>query len=96
MMLRKEQLDDESGKISLLYDVLFQVFIRYTLHVLGIRTEFYKMGVKYHTYFKLVLYYFQEKTDVTCADNIVGTLKELESHMSSHFIKKFSTPESSK
>lgn len=63
----------------------------YSIRVLGLRAEFYRMSVKDRMYAKMILASLERRGDTAMTDYLDETLVTLESHLSTQIMKKVAT-----
>jgi len=91
LSLRQDELEEKNMEKAKLYDVWSIIAIRYALRVTGLRCEFYKMVSKDPTYAKLIMPSLEKRNDVPAADDLVGPLEKLDTHMSTQLMKAVAT-----
>lgn len=73
------------------FDAWAYIANRYSLRVLGLRTEFYRMASKDPHHAKVVLPILEQRGDLAMADNLDEALATLDSHMSTQLFKAAAT-----
>ena len=75
--LRQQALDESRDENASKFDVWGLIAVRYTLRILGLRAEFYRLAADDPTYAKMVLPALEPRGDVAAADDLDGLLGEL-------------------
>lgn len=89
--LRQEAIADKKDAEAQRFDVWALVAIRYSLRLVGLRCEFYKLAAKDPTYAKLVIPTLEAKGEVAASDDLVEPLEKLETHLSTQLMKAVAT-----
>lgn len=89
--LRQEAFDAGNKEEAEKFDAWAFVAVRYSLRVLGLRAEFYRMAGKDPMYAKLVLPSLERRGETAMADDLDNPLAILESHLSSQMFKAVAT-----
>ena len=89
--LRQEAFESANKAEAEMFDAWAFVAVRYSLRVLGLRAEFYRMAAKDPMYAKLVLPSLERRGETAMADDLDDPLAKLESHLSSQMFKAVAT-----
>lgn len=89
--LRQERLNENKMDEAVKFDVWAIIATRYTLRVLSLRSEFYKMASDDPVYAKMVLPVFEKRGEVVAADELENPMGEMESHMATQLMKAVAT-----
>ena len=65
--------------------------MRYSLHVVGIRAEFYKMSTRDPTYAKLGVPSLEQRNDVAADDDLTEAMEKPDTHMTTQLKKAVAT-----
>lgn len=89
--MRQEAFEKDNKEEAEKYDAWAYVAVRYSLRVLGLRAEFYRMAAKDPMYAKLVLPSLERRGETAMADDLDDSLATLESHLSTQMFKAVAT-----
>lgn len=89
--MRQEAFDAGKKDDAEKFDAWAYIFVRYSLRVLGLRAEFYRMASKDPMHAKLLLPRLERRGEVAMADDIDEVLEKVESHLSSQMFKAVAT-----
>lgn len=89
--LRQEAFEKGNKDDAEKFDAWAYVAVRYSLRVLGLRAEFYRMAAKDPMHAKLVLPSLERRGETAMADDLDDVLATLESHLSSQMFKAVAT-----
>lgn len=89
--LRQEAFEAGKKDDAEKFDAWSFVAVRYSLRVLGLRAEFYRMAARDPMYAKLVLQTLERRSETAMADDLDGPLATLESHLSTQMFKAVAT-----
>lgn len=92
MQMRQDALKDPAEEAEAWrFDAWAYVANRYSLRVLGLRAEFYRMAAKDPNHAKMVLPLLERRGDLAMADNLDEALSTLDSHVLTQMMKAVAT-----
>lgn len=89
--LRQEASKEGNNDLAGQYDVWSIIAVRYSLRVLGIRTQFYRMAAVDPVYAKMILPALERRAEVPASDDLDESLLKLEGHMNNQLMKAVAT-----
>lgn len=89
--LRDTAIDEKKKEEAERLDVWAIIAVRYSLRVLGLRTEFYKMATVDPVHAKLILPTLEHRTEMPASEDLDEPLEKMESHMSTQLMKAVAT-----
>lgn len=89
--MRQEAIAESKYEDARQFDVWQIISVRYTLRVLGLRTEFYRLAAEDPVHAKMVLPALERRGEIAAADDLDGPIAQLESHMTTQLMKAVAT-----